>query len=682
VYTFLKASWSAPWTFFPLLDADECRDVAGPDMPDATFIFQFGRIQWPHHSALTQIFPLRFTNLYAQIRFQYPGFAPGILWTGLFQDPLNRLMSSTRLSGTQTVQAYGLPHLWDRVYIDHAIAEESGQAREIHRVPTFNLSPIRGTVPRGNRSSSKFTNPANGRSSYVFSSENENNPWSNLNALEYVECWFGPNNIPLWLFGQFEVLDDLIEVNDLKGSSAWEAMNRLVDRRRGLGMHMQATATTITLLEIFSLADRPVSFGSYTLPANAWQQPLILPTEWPYTGLIDAVDFRQSTSSQYDTYEIRGADPIELMGSWSFEDENFTRRWSLDRQDEYANVDEGDATKNDLARSKDKYRDVFRHFIVVPGWDQKVGDGEGGEKTNTALKPREDGTIDTADQSPAGYWSGEKRFMPDTFLRENREYHEPPSVVDGQVLKIDPDIPDKDEEFLPLIAFVKLPKAQAADPDRWAHIEKLSQAALAPCNVRSLDAAFGVELDGNPNHALARGNWDPHTDSKFDPETTGVDWRDVIVTAAFKTDQHPHVVLRRNAAANLDAERKKTIEIRGVKFRYCAPGTVTSIKDDDATLERIHGDNLIVEDTTDRLRAFAPVVVYFASVERQAIEIPINMVGSFAPIGSMVTGVIGINVAEPVFAVVTERRNVFREGQVVTSLRTGYWSMEEAAQVF
>src|SRR5690606_34580215 len=148
------------------------------------------------------------------------------------------------------------------------------------------------------------------REAFVFAGHGEfpNEPalvWTARDAVEHLLLFHAPAGLEITLGGQVEALEaiDLQRVA-VYGDSLWAALNRIIDRRQGLGFHLVVGDTppaaddeegggeeggaTIEL-RVFTLTDEPVTVGDQTLPANGRVVEIDLADDLP--GLVDRPSF-------------------------------------------------------------------------------------------------------------------------------------------------------------------------------------------------------------------------------------------------------------------------------------------------------------------------------------------------------------------------------------------------------
>ena len=116
-----------------------------------------------------------------------------------------------------------------------------------------------------------------------------------------------PRGIEFQLVGDTEALEEIIDSWEVSGLTVWQAINRVIDRRKGMGCWLEVNHKTNTVqLRTFSITDRPIAYGLQTIPANGmpvyWEQP----DEYPYTHLAGDLSFRVTTQNQFDRLVVRG----------------------------------------------------------------------------------------------------------------------------------------------------------------------------------------------------------------------------------------------------------------------------------------------------------------------------------------------------------------------------------------
>jgi hypothetical protein len=386
----IKQNWSDAWTFVPWLTPIRCEHMAAPDVDTATFLYNFGSIKREHETAFSAYVPVTLRDYYVRISIQRPGELVIPYWHGVIADEEVVTQSPTAARGDQKVTAYGLAHLLDRKPVQSAWVEEGVLLQEIGWVPKVNKENRTSQSIEGNRSNT--VEAASGVHHY----SKDKAVWTNKEYIQYVLREFGPASPVFELAGQLDVLDEIKQSYDVENLSIWGILNRLIDRRDGVGLVPITDGVGKVYLFVFTVTDVDISLGTTTLPANINPLALNLSTVFPYNHLVGELPFRFTSINQYDTIEIRG-ERIQGTGTWSYVDVTLENGWGSAEKTDYDSppgIAATDLEGNDLARGSDRLKKVYARHRVPKDWDWKIGDGAGGGKTNLNIFVNLDGTID------------------------------------------------------------------------------------------------------------------------------------------------------------------------------------------------------------------------------------------------------------------------------------------------
>mgnify|MGYP001613546718 CR=1 FL=1 len=691
------SGWANAWSYVPFLRFQYCRDGLGPNMPKAGFVFDFGLQKREHTKNFFTELPQSLAGYYVQILLQTEGYPAYPAWHGTFPEDLVRLDSDIRLEGQQSLTAYGLAHLLDLQPIDRSYCEQDGAVVESRRLLKFNERSDWGTQLVGNRSNGKHnvagTSPV--VKTYVFSGKANRTTWSNRDIAEYLLYRFPPKGLTLPLIGLAAAADSLKDVHDpAKWKSTWSALDDLFSRRKGLSYQLMTPGFGPIGVWVDSLSEIPISYGGFTLPANSNPVVFTLPTAYPWNQLIAPLNFRFSQLAQFDELLVESEELIRIMASVSYEprgkltgaaanlrgDGTLVEGWKSTIETTVKTPGGANAVENDNSRDDDRFRDVFRSHLIANDrndptkFDWLFGDGIGGPKTNMAITAKDDGTVDLTKKSPV--FNAERTLLRELPIEQGKKYDVNP-IVNEQVTERTP-------EFQPLLAVMRDPLAvdgAGAAKEFYYLIDKPAEGGPPSVGVAPLDRALGINLHTTHPQTLARDHWAGAAATQHAQE---LDYRDLIATIALETDQRLRVRIQNLSWPQHHTNRKYRVTMPNVHYWRAAPGTVLGT--DKGALKKIDSKNLKIRDDGDKLKAFAAFLRYFFGVHRQAVEIPIALLGTFAPLGSMIVGISGVGLWQPILTVV-DSRTITRSGtgedeKVETMLSTGFWSLEEAKGLF
>lgn len=654
-----KRSPADSWQYVPYLYPLQCVDAAAPDIGHADLAYEFGTIK---REDSTQKFPFAPYNLgdyWIQIVMQRAGEGPQVAWTGIVTDDEPTFDRPDVSAGSQRIRAYQASHLLDRSVMSSARVQSGTAYQTIQWIPAFNARSRIGFSLDGNRSEQLGPDGV-----YVFSKDGE--VWTCLDVVRYLCQYHAPAGLQIQLVGQADLLSSIKEVWQFEGVTLWQALNQLIDRRRGVGFYPIAGDGNL-FLWVFSLTERDIQIGSHVLPANPMQTFFRLPDSRPYTHFVEDLALRRTTSNYYDRIIVRGA-RARVTGTFSFEDGNLVKGWSGDLEDEYVTAKGSDGEENDRFRQSDRFRSVFTTFIVPPNWDGKVGDGEGGSKQTLRIQPTNDGFMETQKGEGAFYYP-DKTFLRELPLLVGWDYSEEPPA-DLTETGVEP-------AFAQPLVLVRYTFTE--DPT-YHRIETLSDslrdAVSASCYM--LDKQLGVRVMASPQHAFAHSKMDSLANPEAGPSDQDVqllNYDTLILTATFESDERPHVVLENFGPSGMG--RTLTVDVPDAEFWYVAPGTVLDVdRDDPARLKKIADTNIFVRNDKEKLDAIAAFLAGWYGVRRQAVEIPIQSIGMFVQVGALLTEIQSANLVEPIRTVVTSRLIDFAAGK--TTLKTGYGNLDFA----
>lgn len=648
-YCFLKKNWEDAWTFVPWLTPLGCSLVAAPEVGRAKIEYDFGMMKREQDlTGFSLNLPVNLRDWFVLIAFENEGYALQKAWEGIIQDETTRLESSNPM-GLQTITAYQWTHLLDTKDIAKSYTAGPGlDVIEIDRVVVFNEKNRKGRTTDGNRSADVDSNDI-----YFF--DNNDDKWTNLDIVEYLLYYFAPDGMEIYLTGQTEALDQIVEVFNPAGKTLWQCLNHLIDRKRGLGFFPYVDEDNGLKLHIFTTVEVDVPVGDKTLPANANQQYFELPSVFPNTHIVGDIEFHVSSTNTYDTIVVRG-DRVRVAATFSYVDGTLDFNWNEDIESEYAGVDE-------KTRAADRYKGVYSRLKVSADWDGECGDGVGGDKTNIFLTAKKDGTFDT--DEVGNFWRYEREFERSLFFRVGVDYSQantPDENPDGA-----------EPDYVPFMAIVKDDYDDNPEHESTGFfylMDKLDTAGEGchAVHVRPLDNELGAEWTGSPRHQFAGADF-------IDPEAEHqpfFDWRSVIITAVLVLDVRPAITLENLDGNPMTSGRTLYIDMPSVQTWYVAPGTVVDVREGE--LVPYGGESQYVRNDIEKLRATAAYAQAWYGVRRQAVTIPINMLGIFVNIGTLLTEIANAWMKEPVNTCVTGIEMDMVNGRTI--IETGWAALD------
>lgn len=650
---YAKRRWADAWVRMPFLWCRSCTDTLAPSVPEAQLESRFGYMRRAEIGSWATYAPYLIDGAYIKV-VALDRFNATTVWVGVAD--LENVFphgDTTRASGVQNITAYGLEHLMDRRAMHGAYTENGFIDRPI----TFNRVYQHGMYLIGNQGSGYQFGVTAGAT------------WSNLDIINYIITHYLDDIGISWqIIGDYALLDSIVEEHDFEGLTPWQAINRLIERHRGLAWRVVTDGSGTAYIAVFSLHNFPVTVGDVTVPANSFQQDVVFASS---RSVQPTITFnRQNT---YDRIIVKGG-PIYSCFSLSMADGTLAPGWKttgvdFDSETEYkaGSDDSGaDAKLHDAERATAKFRNVYRRFGLPGDWDGKAGSGLGSiggadpvlYDAMPGCTPR---GFPLADYHPLGkpvyitgkYFERELPLQMDGHattgtLYTQKEYRTPFAVVEVD----DPDNPGSTV---------------------YAYTHKLDAFDLTPFSIAMNDTGPGIILSAQPNHLVALNHFDTAdagtSDSNTEPQ---VDYETMIVTVMMETDIHVKVDTAVLGYGTTETGRTKAIYDNDAVVWYIVPNTVIEVTDG----ELVHHDGGYVRDDSERIRLIAARAMSWYGQPRSQIEWTAQYVDLAAPAGSMIRSMIGPEGVTLVNSMVTSRVWNFEPGQQSTRVQTGFVELE------
>lgn len=633
--------WNSPdWQPVPYLQALWAALRASPAKGEAGLLYHYGNIKRNDKTAFEVYAAQDLNDKFVMIESVYEegAFAE---WFGIIDDEsLSHHSGTTYSQGDQSIRAYGLEHLLDRYPINTVKALQGGSPISISRIPEFNRRSSRGGSLFGNRSAE-----VDADGFYTFS--DESNVWSNKDIINSLLKWNLPaSSPPFVLSGQVEVLDNIKQVHRFPlGTSLRVALNKLIDRRRGLGWALRVEEADVSI-HVYSVLDHEVSFGATTIPANQEQFDVPIDGDRGLQEVITNV-FR---SAQFQKVNVYG-NYLRSIFTVSFTDSNLQTRFSSSLLTEYkegaknatnyaSESDRNKAKWNDEYRGEDRF-DIMGQFRIPSNWDRKSANGEGGSKNPAIPTLGDDGALDEA--TAATMWLYNKPLL-----------HHLPGMEVGKDYSQDPatdeDATDKEPEFRRPFAVIK-------DGTRYIYVDKVPEREeinIPNANVRMIDREMALAVDFRPRHVLFNNHWTSAEigymgGENFD-STKVFDYEDLVATVAMESDQRVKITAEGNGLEN---GKELNIFVSDANLVYLAPNTVVGIDDNGALKNSGTSGRLLVDDRA-RLEAIAALAWAWYSEPRASVTFDAKWLGSNANVGALIKAIYSADETRDVGTVVTE----------------------------
>jgi len=643
---FVKPTWASSWEWVPYLYPVSAHERTSPSIGWAEFRYEFGNIKREDATTYAVYSPNMLDGYFIAIH-AFDGWGEKRLWIGVVQEEVAELYgTSTYPSGIQQFRAVGLEYILDRFTITGSWTDDG----LIDRPLIFNSRKSRGHRKTGNRSSS-----VDGTYGvYTFSTDNEE--WTNRDIVRHILGVHANavSDLTFTTSGLTGAINDIVEIQSLHGMTVKRALDKLIDRHRGLGWRILTTGSGNLHVDIFSTLSDPISVGDYVIPAN--QDQYIINLE----GVIDAHGiFHFSDLAAYDTILVQGG-PIYACASFSIADGTLEEGWTSTEEDEYRECTESsgsDAQDYDRYRNADEFARVFRYLRVPPTWGFTANNGQD-SGTDTIVCPilLDDGTFD--------YTTSASTYYPGLVFERELPFAETVNVENGE------------SEYRKALWVVK-----DQDGTHWQFAERYTfQETMYPVGITVSDSELGVRLHIPHGHLVALNHWDSPADSEVDPV---MDYEQGILTAMFATDQRLFVRTSLGYPLVADAPREKVIHVPDAVAWYVLPGTVIDI--DDGALSRYDGageDDNWERDDSDRLRSIAAFAAAWYGQSKATASLQIRQITLMHPAGSMIRGAYGSWHSIEVNTTVTARDWDFVN--MTTNIQTGFDELrvDRSAQTF
>ena len=698
----IKSKWSEPWTLFNIIYPIAGRKCCAPDIGECLFCMEFGKIKQHDSNQFQSEIPGNFANQYIRIILIQFGSFDGtdgieterrkVLWTGVIVDDKREYYTDETVSpaaGDQYFTAYGLEWLLTRCWIKYSYIEPvgaTGNADELHRNIKFNEVHSRGRSLGkdilGNRAETANTDD-NVFDFSDFAPGKKPEEWNNYQIGQYLLKYFKPEN-PKFKFNDLaeSILEQLVEVHDFHQKNLYEALNQLIDRRRGCGFFLEIeddspeldAADKEILIRVFSTSEIGITFGETFWPPNDEQGTFNVTGDYPFNHLLDDIVFRLTANLQYDNIIVQGPllkSVATFSGGRKAKGEpsgvtTILPDWSEEQEKAYKAVS-GTPEEIKAERASDRFEAVYQHFRLVLNSDGTTGESE--NITGIAVPLcLDDGTVD--ETVAAKFWQyGPVPILRDLPFQKGVDYSVSPpknELEDDEALLHDP-------EYVPLAVYVGNPDPEALRALRVDKANSINE-TVPNAHVTPLDRFRGFKLKSSYNHAYALNHFDGATP---DDDKPAADYSTLIAIAFFETDQRPRIVLDNEDLGTdpTDMVRQLFITVPWAEYWYVTPKCSTPGFDfyDD-------GNPRLIRDGKPALETVAAYCRIWYGKQRQAVQIPVKEIDDWAPLGSVITGITGVNLDEtiPINTIVSALHFDFapKKGQRRTVVETGWNNLD------
>lgn len=667
------------WTPRPDLECARCRWGAAPILTEATLADSFGAVKRQREDAFNERWPLDLDGHYVRLsivtdRVDEPVPLPFLLLCTEVQIGVDGEDIVPR-QGTLTWQCHGMEHLLDGARIVGAtvmVHDGAGgsEEAEITTCPAFNRAVSRrpGHV-EGNRSEAEVTGGV-----YAFAQYGEYGyNWTALDVLKYLVYHYAPARDGLsWAVKGpgLSALNQYVAEWHLEGDTLRGAINRLVDRRRGLVWSLRWDEDNATvILHVSTVLDEDVVSGSVTIEGNDETLDFLIADgddddAAAYDTRLIQASVRQLWTHVYERFIVYGA-PVRVTASFSYADGTLTQGWASALETAYRNGLSDAPDENDRARSAEDYDDVFRLLTVPSDWSRYCGNGEGGTPAVASITIQDDGTLATTTLSP--FYPRGVRFLDwlpweaDAATDHSPARYRRPFVA----------CYDNEAEFA----------IGEADKGNWCYSHAHGKEGVPPVRVEIADQELAVRLVGAYNHLFARTHWDPATDGPtmmrggWTHCGDHFDWDECILTASLELSHRSRVVLDLSGDPPAADARTLTVVLPDAQLWYVVPNTVQTVTDS-GNLFRATGG--AVRDDTDRLRIMAALLKTWYGRPRATARVAYHELLVPCHVGAVMSSLSTPSWQEPVNTIISSI--TWENG--ATTVETGYWQLDLQAMAY
>lgn len=372
----------ASWTFVAGLIAINDQEGAGQFVGSARFEWRGGLNVVPGSLNTLQTNSLStFLGKYIRI-LVYDITTPGavtvngvtysVTWTGIVkrQTTLPDGASSTP-GGLQRIEAVGLLSILDNIYIRQgwAYGYQGGVGVgpwDPGYCPLFNARPTKNTNVFGDRYTVAQPNDDGSASAYPFDLSAINvDVWKATDVVNHLLTFYAKPEVPsafgtlygpTWaLSDPLSCLDYTVDKLDFQGRTVLEALNYLINPRRGATYYPTVSGSTITI-NVKSTVASAIAVGPVTLPAST--TTVVLDSRG--NPFITGLEIEQDISSKYEYIQVDGDHPLVACSVNYKQDASgaLQKGWDATKEASW------DPTINQGAA----YENVWRRYVLSDSW--------------------------------------------------------------------------------------------------------------------------------------------------------------------------------------------------------------------------------------------------------------------------------------------------------------------------
>jgi len=626
---YVKRDWADDWTWLPWVTCTACSDGKGGIPQSATFDWKFGRKRPPGAIDWAVYEFLNISGCYIAV-WVHDDYGSAPLWIGFVEDEnVNPWASLTVPTGEQQFKAVSLDEILNRRVVIGAYADCNGVLGQIQRQLTFNEQRPHDRGLQGNMSADltvydvySFYTPGQG--------DDAAQVWSNADIIDYLLAFFangeaegGYDGPSFYLTGFTSPLENLYGTYE-PGRHVGEMINRLIDRRRGLGYRLITDGVGDVYIDVFSyfMADNP---------------------EWDE---VDGYSRRAtpnitfSEAHSYDYVHVIGG-PVSMCATFAVDDANYgdlVTGWSVADETAYLAINTGSAEGDDHARQSAEHDAVYQLFVVPKDWDGYCG------SFNCWPVVTVDCDLSYASQSPQ--MTGRRQFKRTVPFYEGTDDGVAPT-------------------FRTAMVFVQVTDDFAFA--RYYYVDRLNLLNRNAAQVYPFDGELGFTVRPPINHIAALNYFDPDTqDSNYDPQW---DLASMYVTAMWDLDTTLWCAYEvdRNTWPN-EVPRVKVIEDPNAVAILIAPYTIYDV--DESGFVKTGASVTEFRNDADRLRDKGLLATAWYSQAKATVNLRLKGIHLVHQPGAIITGVVDAAGFTEVGTVVSQRFWDFRQN--VTQIVTGF----------
>jgi len=625
-----KRRWYDPWQFVPFAFPEQSVESAFPNESEATAEWEYGVYTNLWGYGASYLIPLNIQNWFFGIQVHtvygnYISFIGQVVGESIVDEGIHE----TGLPrAVQTVHCKGLEYLLSRRVVTGTYAKAAdGSVVYLPVTRTFNRRHRQGLSLSGNRSAD-----IGPHGTWTFS--NEGQLWSNLSIISYLLTYFQPDEPRFVLTGQYAALDYIYQEWNLHGMRVWDALNLLIDRRRGFGVKIRSTGYGAVEVHVFSLSQTQLVGTDLVVPANRQQIDVPVNNDLHIETTLDILSM-----AAHDQIVVESEEPIKTTWSPNFAAGTIQAAWTNAEEQAYK-------LATDIQRGSDAFARVYKYFRIPRDF------------VPYGVTPYVDNLGNIYPDILGAHW------LSDTAFLRYLPWYDPTAAAEAE--------PEHREPF----ALIMTNPEDEVGPWTYQYLEKLALNELPTGFVRMADRELAVEVGvGDANHALALLWWG-ESESSVSPV---LEYTTLILTVNQPTDQKPRVVLPVMFGGQVSyTGRQIYIEVPGVEVWLIANNTVYDV--DPNTGQPIlwnNGLGSIYRDDTYKLRAIAMLAWVWYGQQRATASMTIKNQLPWFGIGNLIRSTISGLGWQRVGTVVTSITRNYQEG--TQEVKTGYCELEPEA---